>query len=100
MNKYITRFSLIIVLFIFLLLFFFGNNIFSNDLTLRRDLTITQIEKFEQDVKAGIEIDINDYIIKDKDYNNVVTNTNRKISNIIEQGFKKLFKYLLKNIDI
>lgn len=73
---------------------------FPSNLTLKRDLTVSQIEKFEEDIKNGIEIDLNDYIIKDKSYDNIITNTNKKISNIIETGFKKIFKYLLKNINI
>lgn len=73
---------------------------FQSDITLKRNLTISQIEKFENDIKNGKEIDLNDYIIKDKSYDNIITNTNNKISNAIESGFKKLFKYLLKNINV
>ena len=100
MNKNIKRVLLILVLFIFTLLYFFGSNIFPGTLTIKRDLTLKEIEKFEKDVKAGVEVDINDYIVKDKNYDNIITKTNKKISNIISSGFKKLFKYLLKNIDI
>ena len=100
MNKNIKRVLLILVLFIFTLLYFFGSNIFPGTLTIKRDLTLKEIEKFEKDVKAGVEVDINDYIVKDKNYDNIITKTNKKISNIISSGFKKIFKYLLKNIDI
>ena len=99
MSKKICKYFLCSLLLVFLLLYFFGSNIFPNRLTLKRDLTINQIEKFEEDVKNGKEIDLNEYIIKDKTYENLITKTNKRISNIIESGFKKIFKYLLKNID-
>lgn len=100
MNKKIIKYITIFVFLIFLLIYFFGTNIFPNDLTLRRDLTNSQIEKFENDIKNGIAVDINEYIVKDKNYDNIITKTNKKISNMISQGFKRMFKYLLKNIKI
>ena len=100
MTNKIIKFIFIVVILIFLLLYFFGSNIYQSQLKEKRDLTEEQIIKFEQDVKAGIEIDINDYIVKDKNYDNMVTNINRKISETINKGFKEIFKYLLKNIDI
>ena len=100
MNKNILKALIIGVFLLFLILYFFGSNMFQSDITLKRNLTISQIEKFENDIKNGKEIDLNDYIIKDKSYDNIITNTNNKISNAIESGFKKLFKYLLKNINV
>lgn len=100
MNKKIFKYLSLVLLLGFLLLYFGGNNIFGNQLTYKRNLTISQIEKFENDVKNGVKIDINDYVVKDKTHDNIVTNTNKKISSIIEQGFKKIFKYFLNNIDI
>ncbi len=100
MNKNILKALIIGGFLLFLILYFFGSNMFQSDITLKRNLTISQIEKFENDIKNGKEIDLNDYIIKDKSYDNIITNTNNKISNAIESGFKKLFKYLLKNINV
>ena len=99
MNKKVFYFFSIIILIVFLLLFFFGSNIFENEITLKTELTISQINKFESDIKNGVEIDLNDYLVKEKNYDNIITKTNKKISNMISGGFKKLFKYLLKNIN-
>ena len=100
MNKNIIKFLSLCLFTGFLLLYFFGNNIYGDELSIKRDLTVAQIEKFENDIKNGVKIDINDYVIKDKKHDNIITNTNKKISNMIEHGFKKIFKYLLKNIEI
>ena len=99
-KKIIIKYLLIIIISIFLFLYFFGSNIFQSKLTEKRILTQKQIEKFEEDVKNNVEIDINNYVVKDKSYNNFITDTNRKISNAIELGFKKIFEYILKNVDI
>ncbi len=84
---------------LFLFFFFFGNNVYNYKLTERKDLTIEQIERFEQSIKEGKEIDLDEYIVKEKDYTNIVTKTNCFISDLINKGFKKFFDYLLKNID-
>ena len=100
MNKKIIKYLILGILILFLILFFFGSSIFKNKLTEKKDLTLEQIERFEDDIKNGVEIDLNDYVVKDKTYDNSITNINRKISNIIEFGFKKVFEYLLKNIEV
>lgn len=100
MNNKVIKLVIYAVIILFLLLYFFGSNIFQSKLTEKRDLTTSQIAKFEEDIKNGVEIDINEYVVKDKTYDNIVTNTNNKISNMIELGFKKIFDFLLKNIEV
>lgn len=99
MIKEFPKVVIIILFILFLFFYFFGNNIYQNELVEKKDLTIEQIKKFENDVKNGIEIDINDYVVKDKSYDNNVTRLNDNISNFIELGFRKIFKYLLSGID-
>ena len=99
MNK-IIKYLVISLLSLFFILYYFGTTIFQSELKEKRDLTVEQIAKFENDIKNGVEIDINQYVVKDKSYDNAITNINKDISKIIEKGFKKLFKYLLKNIDV
>lgn len=100
MNKKFIKYIFIFIIGLFLLLYFFGSNVFQSRLTVKRDLTQEQIDKFEEDVRNGVEVDIKNYIVKDKKYNNIITDTNSKISNVIEYSFKKIFEYLLKNIDV
>ena len=100
MNKKTIKYVLILLLSSFLVLYFFGNNIYQNWTSEKKILTDEQIMKFEKDVKDGKEIDLDSYIVKEKTHDNVITNINQKISSIIANGFKKIFKYLLKNIDV
>ena len=99
MIKDIPKAIIIIIFLLFLFFYFFGDNIYQSELTEKKDLTIEQIKKFENDVKNGVEIDINDYVVKDKHYDNNITKLNSNISNFIELGFKKIFQYLIKGID-
>lgn len=98
-NKYL-KVILIILLIIFSFFYFFGSNIFRYSLTEKKDLTIEQIEKFEEDIKNGIEIDLTDYIVKDKTYDNRLTKINNSISSVINFGFKKVFEYIFKSIEV
>ncbi len=100
MIRKIYKYLIVLLSLLFLFMFFFGNNVYEYKLTEKKDLTIEQIEKFERDIKEGNEIDLNEYIVKDKDYTNKVTRANSFISNIINKCFEKLFEYLLKNIDV
>lgn len=100
MIKKIVKFVIVLVIAIFLFLFFWGSNIYKSKITEKKDLTEAQIKKFEEDIKNGIEIDLEDYIVKDKDFSNRITKINSNISDIINYGFRKLFEYLLKNINI
>ncbi len=54
-------------------------------------LTNSQIEKFEKDVKAGKNIDIEDYIdTNNQNYQNTVSKTGLTISNAAEKVIQKL----------
>lgn len=100
MIEKIFRYGSIILVVLFLLLFFVGDFVYRNKLTTKTILTEEQIKKFEEDVKNGVNIDINDYVVRDKNYQNNVTRVNDTISSIINKVFKQIFKYLLKSIDI
>ena len=100
MRERIIKYVFISVIFIFLILYFFGGRMYEYRQQEKKALTEEQIKKFESDVKNGVEIDINDYVFKEKDYSNKIVEINDKISDIIEYGFKKAFHYVLKNINV
>ncbi len=66
-------------------------------------LTQDQILKFEQDVKDGKKVDVEDYIQEEKtDYNNKIADTGKKfsytVSNVMSNILTKAFSFLSKFI--
>ena len=58
----------------------------------RRKMTFTkeQIERFEEDVKSGNSVDINEYLVNtDKDYQNKISRFTLGISNNISKYMRK-----------
>ncbi len=67
-------------------------------------LTEEQIKQFESDVASGKEVDLNDYlVVENKNYNNKLSKLASKlsdgISNIVETGVSKTFKFLSKLVE-
>lgn len=67
-------------------------------------LTKEQIEKFENDVASGKEVDINEYLTVDtKSYNNGLSKLTSKlsdsISSIVQGGIEETFKFLSKLVE-
>ena len=54
-------------------------------------LTNKQIEKFEQDIKEGKTVDIENYIeTNNQNYQNIISKTGLTISNLTEKAIRKL----------
>ena len=99
MKEKIIKVSLYLLLFSFLFVYIIGSSgLYEYRLNNKKTLTEDAIKKFETDVKNGVKIDLNDYIVVEKNYDNELTRTNRKISNYIGSVFKKVFKYLFRYI--
>jgi len=64
-----------------------------------KTLTEEQIKTFEQDIKAGKEIDINDYVINRVDYSNNLSNNIYKISLKLEKGLDFVVKFIFKKVN-
>ena len=63
-----------------------------------------EIRKFEEDVKNGVEVDLNDYLAtNDKSYYNNLSKMTSKlsdgISNAVKKGVENTFKFLSKIVD-
>ena len=70
----------------------------------KKALTEEQILKFEEDIKSGKEVDINQYLVKNpKKYNNSLSTLASKlsegVSKIVNRGVEYTFKYISKLID-
>ena len=64
-----------------------------------KTLTEEQIKVFEQDIKAGKEIDINDYVINRVDYTNDLSNKIYKISLKLEKGLDSVIKFIFRKVN-
>lgn len=97
----IFKFIFIILILVFLFLVVASQSgYYEYELSRKTKLTDEAIDKFENDVKEGKNIDINNYLVNEKkDYNNDVSNFGRKFSDKIESVFSKGFDYLFKYID-
>lgn len=91
------RISFITLLVIFLGLFIANNTgYYSFSAINRKQLTEEQIKKFEEDVKNGVDIDINNYLEENVvSYKNNISSLGYNISNItsdiIKEGIYKIF---------
>jgi len=80
--------SILGLLFIAFLIVYFGglSGFYEYEEYKRRVLTEEQIEVFEQDIRAGKEIDVTDYIAPiNRDYSNRISSSGVAITNRIEQ---------------
>lgn len=89
--------KIIKILMIILLVFFFSLYFsrYINYQENRSILTDAAIKQFENDLREGKEIDPNNYIIEEKDYNNKASRIGRKTSKFIEKSFTKSLKYIM-----
>lgn len=66
-------------------------------------LTEEAMERFEEDIKAGKEVNASDYLEKTTNYNNIFSSLGLRMSSLIEKGFNKamtgLFKELSKAVN-
>lgn len=93
MNK-IIKVLLVLVIIYFLSLYFSNYN--NEYYETKTYLTEEAIKKYENDLKEGKNIISNNYIPKDKDYNNKASSIGIKTSNFIEKIINKGLNYLAK----
>lgn len=65
----------------------------------RMILTSEQILKFEQDVAAGLEVDIEDYLVDEYiDYSNKFSKKMNSLSSKIEGSFEKIIIFIFNEV--
>lgn len=96
----IFKFVFCLLLLIYLTLYFTGvAGYYEYKNYKKMTLTEEQIEKFEEDVKNGKEVNVEDYIQEEKrDYNNKIANTGKKVSYTISNTLTKLLSSTFKHI--
>lgn len=96
MNK-LLKFIGIIIIILFLSLYFSKySNSYYEEKTL---LTEESIKQYEKDLKTGKNIVSNNYIPKEKDYNNKASKLGIKASKLIEDLVNNTLKYIVKYMD-
>ncbi len=96
------RFCFIILFICFLTLYFSQTaGYYEYEQHNKTTLTKEQIEKFEQDVASGKNVDIDDYVItKNQDYSNNISdlgyNVSKNIGNYVTSGIEGTFNTINK----
>ena len=87
----------IILLIFFLALYFssYNTSYYEN----KNILTEDAIKRFEKDLKEGKKINVNNYIEKEKNYNNKVSTYTLKLSNLIDKCINKSLRLVLKYLE-
>ena len=92
-----------IIIFIIYVTLFFSNETgyYEYQNRIKKEMTEEQIKKFEEDVKNGVPVDINNYIdTTEANYQNNFSNLGENTSNIISTGISKsvnkTFNFIIK----
>ena len=100
MDKIIKLFGVALVVGFLLMFFSSSSGYYEYELNKKSNLTQEAIIQFEQDVKDGKEIDINEYLVDEaKDYSNSFSDIGLNISNKIGTLFSKGVKFIFNSID-
>ena len=96
MNKLLKLIGIIIIILFLSLYFSKYSNSYYEERTL---LTEESIKQYEKDLKTGKNIVSNNYIPKEKDYNNKASKLGIKTSKLIEDLVNNTLKYIVKYMD-
>ena len=96
MNKVI-KIILLIIMILFLSLYFSNYN--NEYYETKTYLTEEAIKRYEKDLKDNKTITSNNYVPKEKDYNNKVSKIGLKSSNLLDKIINKSLKYIAKYIE-
>lgn len=101
MKENIARIIILILFILFIGLYLVGNSgYYDYEEAKKTRLTKEQIEIFEEDLKEGNAIDIENYLeLNKKDYSNIISDTTLNISTTISKTFSKALNYAFKKID-
>ena len=96
MNK-IIKIILIVITIFFLSLYF--SNYSNNYYQTKTYLTEEAIKKYEKDLKDNKNIISNNYLPKEKNYNNKAAKLGVKVSNFIEKIINKSLRYIAQRLE-
>lgn len=106
MGKTIVKcFCFLLVIVFLVMILTSSSGYYEYELGKKTTLTNEAIVRFEQDLKDGKNIDMDDYVIKEeKNYDNKISRMGNSVSNKIDSavsmGVKFLFKYIEKMVSV
>lgn len=99
-GKNIIRFIVLVLFILFIALYISqATGYYKYDEYRKTTLTNKAIERFENDLDNNEEIDLDNYIEKEKNYNNIYSSLGLKTSNIIEKSFNRVMNYIFREIN-
>lgn len=99
LEKILKRILIFLFVIFVTIYIFYGNSYYNYDLHKKTELTNEQIEKFENDIKNNVNIDVNNYLSNtNKDYSNNISELGVNFSNFTSKYIKIGIKGILKAI--
>lgn len=103
MKKNVVRLTIIFLLIIFFALIIMNyTGFYEYKVSKKTALTEDNIEKFEKDIKDGKNVDVNDYLEKEKDNSNAISkltfNTSKTIGKVVNKMVTLVFKSIEKSV--
>lgn len=98
MKKILKYFPVLLIIVFLGLYFSYQNGYYESVIRDKMALTNQNIEKFEQDVKDGHDITLDDYFIQEKNYSTKASSISLKVSNKLENIIDSGIKYLFRKI--
>lgn len=96
----IFKIIILVLLLIFIIIYIYYQNSYESYLNYKKSsLTAEKIKQFEQDVKDGKMIDVNDYFEEEIDCSNKISRFLLGVSNRIGRYVKKSLTNVFKNIN-
>lgn len=100
MNNFVKVLLVLVLVSFFAMIFASCNGYYERKLGNRVTLTNDAIERFENDLANGVDIDINDYVsLEVVNYDNKVSSFGKSLSNRINSLFSYGIKMFFKSID-
>lgn len=98
-KKMLKPLALVIVFSFLGLYIFYNNGYYDNRVRKEKEEMERMVLKYEEDLKNGVDVSLNDYSVKKADYSNNFTKLTLKISKKIEDGLKYSIKFIFKKIN-
>lgn len=96
----VVRLIVLILFFFFLIFYFMQINGYNEYAQNRKNmLTEEQIKRYEEDIEAGRDVSIYDYLENEKNYDNLFSKAGLSVSNFVSDTFQKSMSAIFKMLE-